>query len=165
MKLQKPADTREVSESKIKYPLRNYTPEERLERASLRVALVIREMLEETGHSHSRLLEGPLLPDDLTEIGMSDSITEGGWREHVVPCRVVIYECHRRFASGESDADVAKYIRDHVKIVRISDAERRLLDGRESGLKQSMPGDWKYGDDIFRRLANVGVKWTKYTRC
>ena len=162
MDFEKEFDIVKIPKSKIAFPLRAFSREELFERASLRVARVVREMLEETGSSHSRLLEAPLLPDILTEIGRSVTITEGGWREHVIPCRVIIYEIHRMFANAESDESVAQFIREHVMIVRVSDEERRRLDSRDSKLKQRMPKDWEFGHDKFDRFLKAGIKFERY---
>ena len=67
-----------------------FSPAERLERASLRVAMHIRGMWEEKGSSDTRLLEALFLPDELTVVGRSRSYEGKGHREHVVPRLVII---------------------------------------------------------------------------
>lgn len=64
-------------------------------------------------------------------------------------------------ANGASDDDVAKLIRDNnVKIVLISHEERERLDRQaQVGLKQVMPPNWKFGDDIFARLKAAEIVW------
>jgi len=73
----------------------DFSRAERLERASLRVAMLIRGMWEEKGSSDTRLLETLLLPDDLTIVGRSRALRGKGRREHVVPRLVIIAECHK----------------------------------------------------------------------
>lgn len=145
---------------------RDYSKAERLERASLRVAVHIRELWEETGKSHSRLLDGLFLPDQLVLAGHSHAFSGTGRREHVVPLRVVINECKRLIEKEHaSDQAVAAFIRNHVKIVMISHEECERLDRRDpskqsKSLKQRMPDDWEIGHDIFARLEAVGIAWT-----
>jgi hypothetical protein len=139
---------------------RQYTRAERLERASLRAAMHIRGLWEEKGSSDTRLLEGLLLPDDLVVAGRSRAWTGAGRREHVVPRKVVIDECHRLLAEGEGDDMIAALIRDHVRIVLITREECDRLDRRDGlGLRQRMPEGWRFGDDIHARLAAAGILW------
>lgn len=139
---------------------REYTRTERLERASLRAAMHIRGLWEEKGSSDTRLLEGLLLPDDLVVAGRSRAWTGVGRREHVVPRKVVIDECHRLLAQGEDDAVIAALIRDHVRIVLITREECDRLDRRDAlGLRQRMPEGWRFGDDIHARLTAAGILW------
>lgn len=139
---------------------REYSPAERLDRASLRVAMLIRGMWEEKGSSDTRLLEAPLLPDDLTVVGESLG-TGGRWhREHVVPRLVVIKRCHEMLEMQASDDDIAKVIRDFVKIVRITHQESQRLDLQANlGLKQSMPHGWGFDGDPYARLRAAGIQW------
>ena len=141
---------------------KEFSPAERFERASLRVAMHIRGLWEEKGSSDSRLLESLLLPDELTIVGRSRALEGPGRREHVVPRRVVVEECHNMLARGEPDVAIAKFIRDHVKIVLISNEERQRLDSKAFlGLRQRMPTDWKVGDDVFDRLNHACVVWDR----
>jgi hypothetical protein len=141
---------------------RSYTREERLDRACLRVAMVIRGLWEERGSSDTRLLEGLLLPDELTVVGRSRALHDGEprRREHVVPRRVIVVECHEMLARGATDEAIAAFIRDHTKIVLITAAEAERLDrADELGLRQTMPKDWLFGGDVFRRLAEANIQW------
>jgi hypothetical protein len=139
---------------------RDYTPEERLDRACLRVAMVIRGMWEEKGFSDTRLLEPPLLPDELTIVGKSLAYDGKGHREHVVPRRVIINECHERIKNGQTDEQIAQFIRETTKIVLITKEECARLDRAANfRLKQKMPDDWKIDGDIFARLVAAEIKW------
>ncbi len=139
---------------------RTYSRSERLARASLRAALNIRGLWEEKGSSDTRLLEGLLLPDDLVLAGRSRAWTGAGRREHVVPRKVILDECHRLLGQGEGDDVIAAVIRDHVRIVLITREECERLDRRAGlGLRQRMPDGWRFGDDIHARLAAAGIVW------
>lgn len=144
---------------------REYSDQERWERASLRTARHIRGLWEEKGSSDSRLLEAFFLPDEFTVVGRSREYDSVGRREHVIPRLVVIRECHRLIEGGASDEDVAAFIRDHVRIVHISQEECQRLDRvAELGLRQIMPADWKFGDDPFARLTAAGIVWEPTAR-
>lgn len=137
-----------------------FSPAERLERASLRIAMHIRGMWEEKGSSDTRLLEALFLPDELTVVGRSRAFNGKGRREHVVPRLVIIKECHRMIEAGETDQAVAELIRNHAKIVLISAEECERLDrSAHLGLRQSMPVGWKFGDDVFARLNMAKIEW------
>jgi hypothetical protein len=120
----------------------------------------IRGLWEEKGSSDTRLIEGLLLPDDFTVVGRSLAFSERGRREHVIPRLVVIKEVHDMLERGATDAQIAGFIRDHVKIVMISNEECLRLDRKDQlGLRQRMPTGWVFGDDIFARLSAAEIEW------
>jgi len=142
---------------------RTYSKEERLERACLRAAMNIRGLWEEKGSSDTRLLEALLIPDELTIVGRSHAHRQSGRREHVVPRLVIVEECHSMLEARASDAEIARFIQDHLKIVHISREEADLLDRKDSlDLRQTMPKGWKIGDDVFARLTTAGIEWSPY---
>jgi len=138
-----------------------FSPEQRLERATLRVAMHIRGLWEEKGGSDTRLLEALFIPDELTLAGHSQAFTGKGRREHVIPRLVIIEQCHRMLEARATDAQIAKFIRDHVRIVMISAEECERLDrAAHLGLRQTMPVGWKFGASLFARLEAAGIEWT-----
>ena len=145
---------------------RDYSSEERRDRAFLRAAAHIRGLWEEKGSSDTRILDAFFLPDEFTVVGRSHSYNGEGRREHVVPRLVIIKECHAMLESGENDQAIAKFIRDHVRIVLISKEEQETLDRRDQfALKQIMPEGWAFGGNTYARLqaANVLWAWTHST--
>jgi hypothetical protein len=140
---------------------RDFSRNELLDRACMRVAMHIRGLWEEKRSSDTRLLESFFIPDAFTVVGQSAALTDGKpHREHVVPRLVVVGECHRLLATGATDRNIADVIRDNVKIVLISQEERLRLDSsRNLGLKQTMPKGWRFGDDIYARLHAAGIEW------
>jgi hypothetical protein len=139
---------------------RTYTKEERLERACLRVAMHIRGLWEEKGSSDTRLLEGLFLPDEFTVVGNSHKYNGSGRREHVIPRLVIVKECHAMLERGDSDQSIARFVRDHVKIVRITKEEQEHLDqSKQLALRQAMPQGWTFGDDPYARLVAAGILW------
>lgn len=140
---------------------REYTKEERLARACLRAARHIRELWEEKGCSDTRLIDGLFIPDELVHAGASLKYDGKGRREHVVPRRVIVVECHAMLERGKSDQEIADLIRNNVKVVKISLDEQKRLDGRgETNLKQKMPSGWSFGDDIYARLKIAKIEWS-----
>lgn len=138
---------------------RDYSLQERLERACMRAVMHIRGMWEEKGPTDTRLIEALIIPDELTVIGYSKSIIDRAHREHVVPRRVIIMECVRMLEAGASNAAIAAMVQTHLKIVKISKEEAALLDGPTLRLRQKMPPGWTFGDDIFARLKMAGIEW------
>ena len=130
------------------------------ERASLRAASHMRGLWEEKGSSDTRLLESLFLPDAYTVVGRSIASPVGGRREHVIPRLMLAEECHRMLDRGATDDELAAFLRDSVKIVIVSDEERRRMDDRaQLRLRQRMPDGWSFGDDPFARLAAAGIEW------
>lgn len=121
----------------------------------------MRGLWEEKGSSDTRLLESFFLPDAYTVVGRSHSVEVGGRREHVIPRLVIVAECHRMLERGASDAELAAFLRDHVKIVLVSEDERRRLDSRDQlRLRQCMPDGWAFADDPFARLVAADIQWS-----
>lgn len=132
-----------------------------LMRASLRAARLIRELCEEKGHSHSRLIEPPIIADDLVTVGRSIAGAQDRCREHVVPCKMIVLRCHEMLAEGASDEEIAAFIRQNLRIVLLGKEERRQLDGKLAhNLKTTMPGEWAFGACTFERLTTAGIAWT-----
>lgn len=137
-----------------------FTDEQLLERACLRVAMVIRGMWEEKGSSDTRLLCPPLIPDNLVIVGRSLAYKGRGRREHVVPRLVIIKECHAMLERGATDTMIADLIRSHTRIVLVTEEESRTLDQvQQLGLRQQMPTGWQFGGDLFSRLALAKIAW------
>jgi hypothetical protein len=142
-------------------PMTPFTDAELLDRACLRVAGLIRGMWEEKGSSDTRLLEEPLLPDRLTVVGRSRALRPGdkARREHVVPRLVILKACHAMLPAA-ADVEIAAFIRDHVRIVMITEDEQHRLDHRDAlGLRQTMPKEWVPGGDLYARLRAADIAW------
>lgn len=138
-----------------------YSHQQLWERASLRAVAHMRSLWEEKGASDTRLLESFFLPDIYTVVGRSDSCPQGGRREHVIPRLVIVAECHRMIERGASDEELASFLRANVKIVVVSEEERRRMDLRgQLNLRQRMPEGWAFGDDPFARLSAAGIGWS-----
>lgn len=141
-----------------------FSREALFERASLRVVRHIIEVRQEKANrgSDTRFLEEPFLSDDLTLVGASQDDGSGWRREHVIPRKWLIDEIHRRLDDPEQSVEaVAKFIREHVKIVKITRNQCLRLDSKAGlGLKTNMPAGWKFGDDPYARLALAGIEWS-----
>lgn len=128
----------------------------------------IRGLWEEKGSSHSRLVDGLIIPDEFTIVGQSVNYKGKGHREHVIPCKMIVEKCHEMICDNADDDSIAEFIKKHVKIVLISIDEKNELD-RKSGhnLKQSMPDNWTWAEstDIYARLTKAGIRWLPYSVC
>lgn len=137
--------------------LPHFTREQLIERAFWRVATIIQHCREEgEGRGHTRFLDRPLMRDEYVIAGTS--IHGGSVREHVVPLLKIYDECERRFVQGADIGTVAALIRANLKIVLITEEERRHLDST-LGLKTKMPAGWTFGDDPFERLKVAGIEF------
>lgn len=141
-----------------------FIPEQKMKRAFLRIAHVLYEHKEEGIGTHSRLFDILLnhMKEDLI-VGDSEAalvLPRSGRpeQEHVVPCAFIIDKCHEKFEQKKSDQEVAEYIEANLKIVLITQEERKGLDSLP-GLKNKMPPGWKDGDDIMARLHRAGISF------
>ncbi|MEW9570165.1 hypothetical protein ABQJ54_00190 [Rhodanobacter sp. Si-c] len=138
-------------------PMTSFTTAQLIERVFHRVAYVMHHMWQEDGCSDTRLLGEPLVPDKYVVVG--ESIRGSEYREHVIPRLVLCDECLAMFSRRESIEAVAKFLQENLKIVRISRAERHMLDSSSQlNLRQRMPDDWNFssGDPFVRlKLANI----------
>ena len=135
----------------------NYSQNELRKRAFFRIAWNIHNLWEEKGSSDSRLLEAPIISDDLILVGKSLKGAEH--REHVVPRALICYECHRLYQEGAKIEDVAILISKFLKIVLISKAEQKYLD-YTLGLKIQMPDGWTFMDgDPYARLKAANIEF------
>ena len=124
----------------------------------------MRGLWEEKGSSDTRLLESLFLPDEYTIVGRSIASPVGGRREHVIPRLVLAKECHLMLDRGATDEELAAFLRANVKIVIVSEEERRRMDDRtQLRLRQRMPDGWLFGDDPFARLAAADIHWIPIT--
>lgn len=142
-------------------PNPRFTREQLIERTFWRVATVIQHCREEgEGRGHTRFLDRPLVRDEYVLAGTS--IRGGSVREHVVPLLWIYDECERMFVQGASVTEVAALIQANLKIVFISEEERRHLDST-LGLKTRMPDGWTFGDDPFARLTKGRIEFRPLT--
>lgn len=155
-----------------------FTFEELRARACMRASRVIFGMWEESGCSDTRLLEQPLIPDELVLAGESLEVAKDRaqltplrvHREHVVPRLVICVECHRIFEDGVKNGigeeglvrQAALAIKKHLRIVTISKNEQKKLDGLP-GLKMGMPDGWtSETGDPYARLHAAEIDFKLY---
>lgn len=152
---------RDTDLSKLRLMKGPFSKAELLVRASHRSARIIRELCEEKGDSHSRLVEAPIIADELVIVGRSAQGAVEKRREHVIPCTMIVRRCHEMIADGSSDDEVAGFIRRSLRIVLLSRAECRQLDSKSGyGFKTNMPSDWAFGACAFERLTRAQIDWT-----
>lgn len=80
--------------------------------------------------------------------------SEGLWREHLVPCCIVVEEARRMAEAGASAPAIAQMLKTNLAIMIITKEEQVTLDSR---YKTTMPDGWKFGDSVFARLDAEGV--------
>ncbi len=137
---------------------RELAKEERAQRVFKRAASVLFESWEEDWR-HSRLLDVPLIPNDVILAGVSRKGAQH--REHVVPLALIRDHCEKLFENGADITTVATFLERYLKIVMISKEEQMHIDF-ELGLKTKMPQGWLFNDDsfdVFARLRAGGVEW------
>ena len=137
----------------------NFSPDERVERAFLRAAYVLRIIWEEDGKSYdTRLLDEPLIPSGYVTVG--ESVRGSECREHVVPRDVICKKCVEMFKAGADLTQIATLIRDNLKVVLITREERYNLDSSSKlNLRMRMPAGWTFGQDVFARLQYAGIEF------
>lgn len=91
-------------------------------------------------------------------ISLNDPLPKNNWREHVIPCKVLMHEAKRIFLNGGFWEDIAKMLHENLAIVNIHESDARRLDG-ELGLRESMPEGWEFGDSIFARLDEAKINY------
>lgn len=144
--------------------MKNFSRDDLIDRAFLRVAMMMHGMWEEKGSSDTRLLENWLIPDDFVTVG--ESLAGTDHREHVVPRMMLCEKAHAMFRDGASIEDVASFLRRFLKIVLISRAEQQRLDNKDQlNLRQKMPDGWSFeSGDVFARLAAADIKFRLYEK-
>ena len=110
---------------------------------------------------HTRIFSHFLHPEEkFVFAGKSKMVTSDTptHPEHVVPCAVLINECKRLINEGQLlDSQIAKLLRKHWRLARITKAEQAKLDF-ELGHKSTMPSGWRFetGNTFERfRLAEI----------
>jgi hypothetical protein len=121
----------------------------------LRVTRALRSLWKEGDrHADTRLFE-TLIRDKYVISGTSiEGETHPEHREHVVPRKVIRDYCLNLFDQGASDHEVAVFIRDHLKIIKIMKEEAAYLNKR---WKDTMPADWTVGADVMARFSAADI--------
>jgi hypothetical protein len=135
--------------------------DESRDRSFLRAVRYLRRIQTEGVWAHSHLFDF-FIPDHHVPTGHSKH--GGNYREHVVPCVYLRDEVLQRFDRGNSDEEVADFLRSYLVIVKITKQEQKRLDRSEKngglGLKDSMPKDWQLNTGcIFQRLHDAEIKF------
>ena len=98
-------------------------------------------------------------------ISENKPLSENSYREHVVPCKMIIDQAIRMFQEfNMTVGQVAKMIEDNLKIVHITNDQAKYLD-QDLGLRTTMPAGWKFGDNIYARLDVANIDYPAATIC
>jgi len=113
----------------------------------------------ERGHSDTRLLQPPLIPDDVVIIGSSKLGAET--KEHIIPRKVIVDKCHQMFRNGQDDSAAKTLIQENVRIIYISKKEAQTLNNSDQlNLRQCMPSGWTFETgDKYARIKMAGIEW------
>lgn len=84
---------------------------------------------------------------------------ETKYREHVVPCIKIVERAAILTAEGFTVEEVANFIRTHLVIILITREEAKYID-IDLGLRDRMPENWSWGDNIFARLDEGNIKYS-----
>lgn len=116
---------------------------------------------------HQLLLDKPrdiLVADNvdklITKYVSTNRTATNSWREHAVPCVMIMNRVNAMIKEGVSDEEIASFIEKHMVVVLISNEEQQKLDV-ELGMQTAMPEGWKWGDDIFARLHAAGIEFVQ----
>ena len=84
---------------------------------------------------------------------------KNAYREHIVPCDLIMREGKRMFDEGATVEEVATMFERNTFILKISDDEANTLDN-VLGLRTVMPEGWQFGDDVYSRItfANIEIE-------
>lgn len=91
-------------------------------------------------------------------ISINKPLLENSYREHVVPCTMILNNAIDMFEDNKTEEEVAQMIEDNLKIVHITKDQAKHLD-IDLGLRTSMPSGWAFGDNIFARLDEAGINY------
>ena len=92
-------------------------------------------------------------------IALNQKTDVNNYREHIVPCVMIIEEAFRMFDEDDASvAEVAVMIQQNLFIVHIPAEKARVLDV-DLKLKTTMPEGWKFGDNVFARLDAANIDY------
>lgn len=99
--------------------------------------------------------------DSLITIGYSvaareqETLGNSIYREHIVPCDLIITKAVEMVKAGSTDEEIARMIYENLFIVILTPEQAAHLD-YTLGLKTTMPAGWKFGDSPLARINHAG---------
>jgi len=81
---------------------------------------------------------------------------KNAYREHMVPCDLMMREAIKMFNAGSTVTEVALLFQTNNKILKISDDEANTLDNILR-LRTTMPPGWEFGNDVYARIHHAGI--------
>jgi len=98
--------------------------------------------------------------DGLITLGKSAAVlanpTAPQWREHIVPCTMIIERAVELFEDGATIPTVAQMVKENLAIVVLTAEEAKKVD---AVYKTTMPEGWNWGDSVFARLDAFNIKY------
>ena len=98
--------------------------------------------------------------DGLITLGKSAAVianpTAPQWREHIVPCTMIIERAVELFEDGATIPTVAQMVKENLAIVVLTAEEAKQID---AVYQTTMPEGWNWGDSVFARLDAFNIKY------
>lgn len=92
-------------------------------------------------------------------ISLNPPLAADSYREHIVPCSMIIEEAFRMFDEDDASIiEVATMIQQNLFIVHITKAQADFID-HTLGYKTTMPDGWTFGDNVFARLDAADINY------
>lgn len=98
--------------------------------------------------------------DELITVGKSQAVindpTAPTWREHIVPCTLILEETVKMVQAGCTIPQLAQMLKENLAIVVITADEAKRLD---AVYQTTMPAGWQFGDNVFARLDAMNISY------
>lgn len=98
--------------------------------------------------------------DELITVGKSQAViddpTAPTWREHIVPCTLILEETVKMVQAGCTIPQLAQMLKENLAIVVITADEAKRLD---AVYQTTMPVGWQFGDNVFARLDAMNIAY------
>jgi hypothetical protein len=78
------------------------------------------------------------------------------WREHLVPCTMILEETVKMVQAGCTVPQLAQMLAENLAIVIITADEAKRLD---AVYQTTMPAGWQFGDSVFARLDAMSIAY------
>lgn len=99
--------------------------------------------------------------DQDKRIVKGESKGSASYREHVVPCILIVEHAIAMVVEGSSVEEIANFIKKHLVIIKIDKNQADKINN-DLKLKDKMPKGWNFGDNIYARLDEANIAYKLY---